>query len=221
MQKLLMQKGTAVWLIDNTSLTFRQIAQFCNLHELEVQGIADGEVAVGIRGDDPVAKNQLDMEEIERGQNDPSHILQIKANPAAVGEQVRKGPRYTPLSKRQDRPAAVLWLIKKHPELNDATICRLVGTTKQTIGTIRDRTHWNMSAIQPTDPVALGLCTQIDLDTAVAKASRQKAKAQADQEPPEPAETIPPPPREERRTDIKVPSAISGLEDFRLTDGDG
>jgi len=175
MDKPLMAKATAVWLVDNTTLSFRQIADFCGLHELEVQGIADGDVAAGVKGFDPIASNQLEPSEIEKGEKDPSYRLKLKFNAAAVGEEKRRGPRYTPLSKRQDRPAAILWLVKFHPELSDAQIGKLVGTTKPTIQAIRDRTHWNISQIQPIDPVALGLCRQSELDAAVQKAARKKA----------------------------------------------
>ena len=129
MSKPLMAKATAVWLVDNTTLTFRQVADFCGLHELEVQGIADGDVATGVKGFDPVANNQLDAIEIERGEKDPLHKLKLKFNASAVGEEKRRGPRYTPLSKRQDRPAAILWLVKFHPELSDGAVGKLVGTT--------------------------------------------------------------------------------------------
>lgn len=170
----LMPKATAVWLVDNTTLTFPQIAEFCGLHELEVNGIADGEVAIGVKGFDPIANNQLDAEEIQRCENNKRARLQLKHNPAADGETIRKGPRYTPLSKRQDRPAAIAWLVKFHPELSDGQISKLVGTTKPTIQSIRDRSHWNMSNIQPIDPVALGLCKQLELDTAVGKAAKRR-----------------------------------------------
>ncbi|MDM7459595.1 MAG: DUF1013 domain-containing protein, partial [Paracoccus sp. (in: a-proteobacteria)] len=142
MSKPLMAKATAVWLVDNTTLSFKQIGDFCGLHELEVQGIADGDVAAGVKGFDPIASNQLDAEEIKRGEEDPAYRLQLKHNPAAEGEEKRRGPRYTPLSKRQDRPAAILWLVKFHPELADSQISKLVGTTKTTINAIRERTHW-------------------------------------------------------------------------------
>ena len=176
----LMRKATAVWLVDNTTLTFTQIAEFCGLHELEVNGIADGEVAAGVKGFDPIANNQLDAEEIKRCEDNPRARLQLKHNPAAEGETKRKGPRYTPLSKRQDRPAAIAWLVKFHPELTDGQISKLVGTTKPTIQSIRDRSHWNISNIQPIDPVALGLCKQVELDAAVEKAaSRRPADAPA------------------------------------------
>jgi hypothetical protein len=175
MSKPLMSKATAVWLVDNTTLTFRQVAEFCGMHELEVQGIADGDVATGVKGFDPVANNQLDAIEIERGQKDPLYKLKLKFNASAVGEEKRRGPRYTPLSKRQDRPASILWLVKFHPELSDGAIGKLVGTTKPTIAAIRERTHWNINNITAIDPVALGLCKQSELDTAVQAAVRKKA----------------------------------------------
>lgn len=172
----LMPKATAVWLVENTTLTFRQIAEFCGMHELEVQGIADGEVAVGIKGLDPIANNQLTAEEIRRCEADPTARLQLVKRELAPPVK-RKGPRYTPVSKRQDRPAAIAWLVRYHPELEDAQIAKLIGTTKPTIQSIRNRTHWNIANIQPVDPVALGLCKQIDLDAAVRKAAEKKARA--------------------------------------------
>ncbi len=175
MNKPLMAKATAVWLVDNTTLNFNQIAEFCGMHELEIQGIADGDVATGVKGFDPVANNQLDIVEIERGQKDPAYKLKLKFNASAVGEEKRRGPRYTPLSKRQDRPAAILWLVKFHPELSDGAVGKLVGTTKPTILSIRERSHWNISQITPIDPVALGLCRQSELDAAVQAAARKKA----------------------------------------------
>jgi uncharacterized protein len=175
MTKPLMAKATAVWLVDNTTLTFRQIAEFCDMHELEVQGIADGDVAGGVKGFDPIANNQLEMGEIKKGEADPLYTLKLKFNAAAIGEEKRRGPRYTPLSKRQDRPAAILWLVKFHPELSDGAIGKLVGTTKPTIQAIRERSHWNINNIQPIDPVALGLCRQTELDAIVQAAARKKA----------------------------------------------
>ena len=175
MSRPLMSKATAVWLVDNTSLNFRQIAEFCGMHELEVQGIADGDVATGVKGFDPIANNQLDPVEIDRAQADPLYRMKLKFNAAAVGEEKRRGPRYTPLSKRQDRPAAILWLVKFHPELSDGAVGKLVGTTKPTIQSIRERSHWNINNITPIDPVALGLCRQSELDTAVQAAARKKA----------------------------------------------
>ncbi|MDB6453899.1 DUF1013 domain-containing protein [Falsirhodobacter sp. 20TX0035] len=175
MTKPLMAKATAVWLIDNTTLSFRQIADFCGMHELEVQGIADGDVATGVKGFDPVANNQLDPAEVEKGQKNPLHKLKLKYNAAAQGEDKRRGPRYTPLSKRQDRPNAILWLVKFHPELTDGQIAKLVGTTKPTIQSIRERTHWNIGSMTPIDPVALGLCRQSELDSIVQQAARKRA----------------------------------------------
>ncbi|MFC0280897.1 DUF1013 domain-containing protein [Falsigemmobacter intermedius] len=175
MTKPLMARATAVWLVENTTLTFKQIADFCGMHELEVQGIADGDVAGGVKGFDPVANNQLEQSEITKGEANPLHKLKLKFNAAAVGEEKRRGPRYTPLSKRQDRPASILWLVKFHPELSDGQISKLVGTTKPTIQQIRERTHWNIANITPVDPVALGLCRQSELDAQVQIAVKKKA----------------------------------------------
>ena len=175
MTKPLMAKATAVWLVDHTTLSFQQVADFCGLHELEVQGIADGDVAAGVKGFDPIANNQLDQIEIIRAQDNADYRMKLKFNAAAVGEEKRRGPRYTPLSKRQDRPAAILWLVKFHPELSDGQVGKLVGTTKPTILSIRERTHWNIGSITPIDPVALGLCRQSELDAAVQAAAKKKA----------------------------------------------
>ncbi|MGF7006711.1 DUF1013 domain-containing protein [Aminobacter sp. BE322] len=169
---LLMPKATAVWLVDNTALSFDQIAQFCSLHPLEVKAIADGESAQGIKGMDPVITGQLSRAEIAKGEADINHRLKLSEPKVRVPETKRKGPRYTPLSKRQDRPNAIYWLVKNHPELKDAQISRLVGTTKATIEQIRERKHWNIAQLTPMDPVALGLCSQIDLDIEVQRASR-------------------------------------------------
>ncbi|TNC49375.1 DUF1013 domain-containing protein [Rubellimicrobium rubrum] len=174
--KPLMARATAVWLVDNTTLNFKQIGDFCGMHELEVQGIADGEVAQGVKGFDPIANNQLTIEEIKKAEGNPLHRLKLKFNKASVGEEKRRGPRYTPLSKRQDRPAAIYWLVKFHPELADGQIAKLVGTTKPTILAIRERTHWNIGNIDPIDPVALGLCRQSELDAAVQKANEKKLR---------------------------------------------
>ena len=177
MVKPLMARATAVWLVDNTTLSFKQIGDFVSMHELEIQGIADGDVALGVKGFDPVANNQLDLDEIKKGEGDPLHKLKLKFNPAAVGEEKRRGPRYTPLSRRGDKPSAVAWLVKNHPELKDSQISRLIGTTKSTIEKIRNRSHWNISNIQPIDPVALGLCKQSELDAVVQKAADKKVAA--------------------------------------------
>lgn len=168
----LMPKATAVWLVDNTALSFTQIASFCKLHPLEVKAIADGEAAQGIKGLDPILTGQLARDEVERAQNDPNHALKLLGTRVVVPETKRKGPRYTPVSRRQDRPNAILWLVRNHPELKDAQIIRLVGTTKPTIAAIRDRTHWNSANLTPSDPVTLGLCNQLDLDIEVEKASK-------------------------------------------------
>ncbi|MFC3161718.1 DUF1013 domain-containing protein [Ciceribacter thiooxidans] len=171
-QTLLMPKATAVWLVDNTALSFDQIAQFCKLHPLEVKAIADGEAAQGIKGLDPIATGQLSREEIARAEADSNYKLKLQEPKVRVPDSKRRGPRYTPVSKRQDRPNAILWLVRNHPELKDAQISRLVGTTKSTIEQIRDRTHWNSANLTPMDPVTLGLCSQIDLDMEVEKASK-------------------------------------------------
>lgn len=170
----LMPKATAVWLVDNTSLTFEQIADFCQLHELEVKGIADGDVAQGIKGMDPVSSGQLTRDELERGQADSSYRLKIAEPKVDIPEvKTKRGPRYTPVSRRQDRPDAISWLLRNHPELTDSQVMKLVGTTKPTIQSIRDRTHWNSANIKPVDPVTLGLCKQTELDAAVQKAARR------------------------------------------------
>ena len=169
MEYPLMRKATAVWLLDNTTLTFRQIATFCGLHELEVSGIADGEVAGGIRGIDPIINSQLTADEIKKCEANEELDLQLYKNPAAVGEKKSRGPKYTPLSKRQDKPAAIAWLVKFHPEITDGQISRLIGTTKNTIKAIRERTHWNINSLTPTDPVILGLCKQIELQKVLDK----------------------------------------------------
>jgi hypothetical protein len=217
--KPLMAKATAVWLVDNTTLSFRQIAEFCGLHELEVQGIADGDVAAGVKGFDPIQNNQLDQEEIDKGEKDPNYRLRLKFYSAAVGEEKRRGPRYTPLSKRQDRPAAILWLVKFHPELTDGQIGKLVGTTKPTIQSIRERTHWNISNIQPIDPVALGLCKQSELDSAVQKANAKKAAEGGGMTDDERRKLV----STEQSlsadpSESKLPSSIAGLETFTLSD---
>ena len=180
----LMPKATAVWLIENTALQFNQIAAFTGLHALEVQGIADGEVATGIKGVDPIATGQLNQEEIDRCTNDAAQRLRRSDARLRETQRRSKGPRYTPLSRRQDRPNAIAWLVRYHPELTDAQVSKLVGTTKQTITAVRDRTHWNISNITPQDPVTLGLSSQVDLDSAVQKAQDklEKQQAKADKE---------------------------------------
>jgi len=178
MTQPLMPMATAVWLVDNTALTFKQIARFCGLHELEVQGIADGTVGQSIVGLDPTTNGQLTWEEIQRCQDDPSADLQLAASAKPTQTRTR-GPRYTPVSKRQDKPDAIAWLLRHHPELSDAQISRLVGTTKPTIQSIRDRSHWNMSNITAQDPVGLGLCRQDELEEALRQANARQAKKAA------------------------------------------
>ncbi|MBV9016072.1 MAG: DUF1013 domain-containing protein [Alphaproteobacteria bacterium] len=172
----LMPKATAVWLVENTSLTFDQIADFCDLHPLEVQAIADGEVAVQMQGLDPVANGQTTAEDIERAQADPS--ARLKLSEQAIPQQFvkHKGPRYTPISKRQDKPDAIMYLLRSHPELSDGQISKLIGTTKPTIAAVRDRTHWNSPNIKPRHPVGLGLCTMDELDRAVTRAQRLRGQ---------------------------------------------
>ncbi|MEM7439215.1 MAG: cell cycle transcriptional regulator TrcR [Pseudomonadota bacterium] len=216
----IMAKATAVWLVDNTTLTFKQISDFCGLHELEVLGIADGEVGQGIKGFDPITNNQLTTEEIKKAEDNPRHKLQLKYNPAAEGEQKRRGPRYTPLSKRQDRPASILWLVKFHPELTDGQISKLVGTTKPTIQSIRERTHWNISNIQPIDPVALGLCKQMELDAAVAKAAKKAEKEGNTITDEERMKLVSTEQSLTMEPEARMPSNISGLENFTLADSD-
>ena len=179
----LMPKATAIWLVENTSLSFKQIANFCGMHELEIKGIADGEVGAGIKGLNPITNKQLTKEEIERCSNDTETDLQIIVNEVSTKtEQSKKKKKYTPLSKRQDRPDAVYWLIRNHPELKDSQVARLVGSTKSTIDAIRNRAHWNMANIRPQDPIGLGLCRQIELDEAIAKAERSLKRTEKKKE---------------------------------------
>ncbi|MBE0412186.1 DUF1013 domain-containing protein [Yoonia sp.] len=217
-EKPIMAKATAVWLCDNTTLTFKQIADFCGFHELEVQGIADGDVAVGVKGFDPIANNQLTQEELDKGIDDPSYKLKLKYNAAAQGEEKRRGPRYTPLSKRQDRPASIYWLVKFHPELNDGQISKLVGTTKPTIQAIRERTHWNINNLDPIDPVALGLCKQSELDAAVQKANAKKAREGGAMSDDERRKLVGTEQSLGMAPEPRMPSSMEGLETFSLSD---
>jgi hypothetical protein len=219
----LMPKATAVWLVDNTTLTFEQIAAFTGMHILEIEGIADGDVAQGIKGIDPIVTGQIDRENLKRAENDPKVALRLLRKSAALApEPKRKGPRYTPLSKRQDRPAAISWLVRYHPELPDSAIVKLVGTTKTTIAAVRDRTHWNSANIRPVDPVALGLCKQTELDEAVRKAAAKKAKEAggdtqlSDEEKMRLMTTAESLAAESGET--RLPSSMQGLENFSLTD---
>ena len=173
-QTPLMPKATAVWLVENTALTFDQIAEFCSLHPLEVKGIADGDVAQGIRGMDPIMSGELTRVELEAAEQNSEHTLKLNQTIVELPEiTTKKQKKYTPLSRRQDRPAAIAWLVRNHSELKDSEVIRLVGTTKSTIESIRNRTHWNIGNIQPQDPVVLGLCSQIELDKLVLRASKR------------------------------------------------
>ncbi|MFS4581071.1 DUF1013 domain-containing protein [Phaeobacter sp. C3_T13_0] len=220
MAKPLMARATAVWLVDNTTISFKQIADFVGMHELEIQGIADGDVATGVKGFDPVANNQLTQEEVDKAEKNPLHKLKLKFNPAAAGEEKRRGPRYTPLSKRQDRPASIYWLVKFHPELSDGQVSKLVGTTKPTIQAIRERTHWNIANIQPIDPVALGLCKQSELDAAVQKAAAKKAAEGGVMSDDERRKLVSTEQSLEMDAEPRMPSAIEGLETFTLGGND-
>jgi hypothetical protein len=178
-QKPLMPKATAVWLVDNTALSFEQIADFCGLHPLEVKGIADEDVAKGIKGQDPVATGQLTREQIADAEKDPRKRLKMAAPKHKMPSvRLKRAPRYTPVSKRQDKPDAVYWLIRNHPEFTDSDIIKLIGTTKATIAKIRERSHWNAANIKAVDPVTLGLCSQLELDLAVSRAGAKLERAQ-------------------------------------------
>jgi hypothetical protein len=179
----LMPKATAVWLVDNTGLTFEQIADFCGMHPLEVQGIADGEVAAGIQGLDPVTSNQLDKSELDRAEQDRGYRMKLKKQDLPQPAKRTKGPRYTPVAKRQDKPDGIAWLLRFHPELRDSQVSKLIGTTKNTIQAVRERTHWNSANIRPKDPVLAGLCTQSDLNAAVEKARKARPEAVVQPEP--------------------------------------
>jgi hypothetical protein len=229
----LMPKATAVWLVENTSLSFDQIANFCKLHPLEVKGIADGEVAAGIKGHDPITSGQLTREEIAAAEQDPGHQLQLAQPKVRLPELKRPhGPRYTPLSRRQDRPNAILWLVRNHPELKDAQIMRLVGTTKTTLQSIRNRTHWNSAALTPMDPVTLGLCSQMDLDFEVNRAAKERAPVEEDRSqtlvpaevttsgrgetPEHKTEVFAPSAPPEHEADIDVDSVFGKLKDVKV-----
>ncbi len=223
MTQLLMPKATAVWLVDNTSLSFDQIADFCHLHHLEVKAIADGEAAQGIRGLDPVTGGQLSREEIEKGEADVAYRLKVLDPKVRVPEAKRKGPRYTPLSKRQDRPNAILWLVRNHPELKDAQISRLVGTTKTTIEQVRNRTHWNSTNLQPMDPVTLGLCSQIDLDFEVGRAAKGRGEVAAPTDTLLPAsmtERMEPPTQHDEEEELDASKVFAKLSALKRTTED-
>lgn len=239
----LMPKATAVWLVENTALTFDQIADFCGLHVLEVKGIADGDVATGIKGMDPIVSGQLSRAEIERCQGNPAtRLMRAESKYKVPPVAPRKGPRYTPVSRRQDRPDAIAWLLRNHPELADSQIAKLVGTTKPTIESIRDRTHWNSANIKPVDPVTLGLSTQIELDAAVQKAGRklERERKKADKAAGRTSDTLLPasettapevqhatiaapetkPVEDESRKSYDADSVFASLKDVKIEDDD-
>ena len=216
----LMPKATAVWLVDNTTLTFRQIADFTGMHELEIAGIADGEVAIGIKGFDPILNNQLTRADIKRCEGDSVARLKLIKRVLAP-EPKKKAPRYTPVSKRQERPQAIAWLVRYHPEMEDSQIAKLVGSTKPTIQSIRDKTHWNSANLQPVDPVALGLCTQIALDAAVQRAAEAKAASQDPSQPMEAPVSLMPVADSLAEPSPALPSHVEGFESFTLEDPRG
>ncbi|NQU60957.1 MAG: DUF1013 domain-containing protein [Rhodospirillales bacterium] len=199
----LMPKATAVWLVENTALTFEQISEFCGLHEMEVQAIADGEVVTGMQGLDPIAGGELTLEELARCDGDPKARLKMAVPGIPLPKVRQKGARYTPVSKRQDRPDAIAWLLRSHPELSDAQVSKLIGTTKPTINAIRERSHWNMPNIKPQNPVNLGLCSGPDLEKVVAVA---RARMPASDTPPPP-----PPPKSKAGNEEGKDSVASAL----------
>lgn len=181
MADILMPKATAVWLIDNTTLSFDQIADLCGLHHLEVKGIADGDVAENMRGVDPISGGELTREEIQKGEDDADYRLKTAPSKIAhIPQPKRKGARYTPVARRGDKPDAIAWFIRNHPEVTDPQISKLIGTTKATITNVRDKTHWNSAEIKPVDPVTAGLCSQIELDEVILKASSRRRKMDAE-----------------------------------------
>lgn len=181
MAEILMPKATAVWLIDNTTLTFDQIADFCGLHHLEVKGIADGDVAENMRGVDPIAGGELSREEIKKAEEDSDYRMKLAESKIAhIPQPKRKGARYTPMARRADKPDAIAWFVRNHPEVPDSQIGKLIGTTKTTINTVRSREHWNSENIKPVDPVTLGLCSQIELDEVIAKSASKRRKMEAE-----------------------------------------
>ena len=222
MTQILMPKATAVWLVDNTSLTFDQIAAFCELHPLEVKGIADGEVARDIRGADPIANGQLSREELDRAGTDPKYRMKAqKSRHQELLKPVKKGPRYTPVSRRQDRPDAIAWFVRNHPEVTDAQIAKLLGTTKATIEAVRNRTHWNAPNLKPVDPVTRGLVGQLELDAVVKKAAEKKAKDDAKKGITAPEGDTLRPASETGAIDDEAPAREVALEDvFAADEGD-
>lgn len=207
MADILMPKATAVWLIDNTTLTFDQIADLCGLHHLEVKGIADGDVAENMRGVDPISGGELTREEIQKGEEDPEYRLKTAPSKIAhIPQPKRKGARYTPVARRGDKPDAIAWFIRNHPEVTDPQISKLIGTTKATITNVRDKTHWNSQNIKPVDPVTLGLCSQIELDEVIAKASSRRKKMDAERAAQEDGPGLAPAEEAETSLDLSTPA---------------
>ena len=229
---ILMPKATAVWLVDNTSLSFEQIADFCGLHLLEVKGIADGEVARDIRGADPIANGQLTREELDKAEKNAAYRMKaLVSRHAELLKPSKKAPRYTPVSRRQDRPDAIKWFVKNHPEITDAQISKLLGTTKSTIEQVRNNTHWNSANIKPVDPVTLGLVSQIELDAVVRKAAEARRKHAEKMGIPledpalQPAQTVQPAFDEEedsqyRKADLSVEDVFGAGANTRKSDED-
>ncbi len=208
MADILMPKATAVWLIDNTTLTFDQIADLCGLHHLEVKGIADGDVAENMRGVDPISGGELTREEIQKGEEDPDYRLKTAPSKIAhIPQPKRKGARYTPVARRGDKPDAIAWFIRNHPEVTDPQISKLIGTTKATITNVRDKTHWNSQNIKPVDPVTLGLCSQIELDEVISKASSRRKKMDAERAVQEEGPGLAPADAVEQTIDLTEPAA--------------
>jgi hypothetical protein len=207
MADILMPKATAVWLIDNTTLTFDQIADLCGLHHLEVKGIADGDVAENMRGVDPISGGELTREEIQKGEEDPEYRLKTAPSKIAhIPQPKRKGARYTPVARRGDKPDAIAWFIRNHPEVTDPQISKLIGTTKATITNVRDKTHWNSQNIKPVDPVTLGLCSQIELDEGIAKAPSRRKKMDAERAAQEDGPGLAPAEEAETSVDFSAPA---------------
>ena len=215
--QILMPKATAVWLVDNTSLTFEQIADFCGLHPLEVKGIADGEVARDIRGADPIANGQLNREELDRaGANAKYRRKAQKSRHAELLKPAKKAPRYTPVSRRQDRPDAIAWFLRNHPEIPDSQISKLLGTTKATIDQVRNRTHWNSASIKPVDPVTLGLSTQLELDAIVRRAAEKRAREDAKKGKPDDGASLMP----ASETGAEDDEPLEEVQDLEAQEGD-
>ena len=213
MAEILMPKATAVWLIDNSTLTFDQIADFCGLHHLEVKGIADGDVAENMRGVDPIAGGELEREEIKKAEADTDYRMKLAESKIAhIPQPKRKGARYTPMARRADKPDAIAWFVRNHPEVPDAQIGKLIGTTKSTINAVRGREHWNSENIKPVDPVTLGLCSQIELDEVIAKSANKRRKMEAEKAKAAEGSGLQPTEDEKPSLDLNAPSPAPAAE---------